>query len=152
VRKVLPGITDDSQPIGRRVEIDAEEGPRQRDRQRIHERRLRRRRVDRVDATAVADTVQLSVLNPEVDTDKRGIGPRETCNKADVSRSARGVRSEPHEPAVVGQSDDPQVAPLVSVRRVIPREHHADCRQRRECLCTSAEYVAHTNSPGCSSR
>jgi hypothetical protein len=82
--------------VGGRVEVDAERRRRrvERHRQLVHERRLGGGRVDRVDAAAVADAVELPVLDAEVDADELRVAADE-AEQPPVVRETDGLEA-PH--------------------------------------------------------
>ena len=104
VAEVLAGVADDPEPVGGRVEVDAEVGSVQ-----VHgqladlaDRTAGAR--DDVDTALVADAVQLAVLHPEVDADQLGVAGQ-AGDRADRPRCAGGVEVEADQPAGVGEAE-----------------------------------------------
>src|SRR5262249_14983908 len=92
----------------------------------VPELRLAARRVDRVDAAAVADAVELAVLDAEVDPDERAVRARETGDGPNDLRLVGGVRRKAQQPPVGGEADglealDPRAAAVARVAHTVAR-------------------------------
>src|SRR5262249_12034230 len=129
--QVLAGVAQDAEPVGGRVEVHRERRRRRIERhgELVHERRLSARRVDRVDAAAVADAVELAVLDAEVDADERAVRARETRDGPDDLRLVGRVRRKAQQPPVGGEADGLQA--LDPCAAAVPRVAHAVARSER---------------------
>ena len=147
VRKVLARVADDAEPVGGGIEVDPERRAHQRNRQGVDELCLGCRRVDGIHAAAVADTVQLPVLHAEVDADESGVVAHQALHIPEVPGSLRCVRPESHQPAVIGQADDPQVlGPIEEALPVIGMDDGPGAKQEDQSCGSRCDAASHRES------
>ena len=106
--QILAGIADDPQRIGSGVEVHAEEIALEIDGELGHLERLGGARVDRVDPAAVAEPVELPVLDPEIDADQRVVVALQAIHGPDLSLSSGPTLPERHEFLIGGEPEDGQ--------------------------------------------
>ena len=90
--EVLAGVADNPQRVGGRIEVDAEKVPVKGHRQPRHQSSRRRAGIDGVDAALIPESVELSVLNPEIYTYDHGVR-RLQSGDVPISRGRVGVHS-----------------------------------------------------------
>ena len=108
VTEILPCIADDPQSVGRGVEVHAERSALESDGEFGHLECLRCVGVDRVDAPAIAQAVQLPVLNAEIDAYKHLIVVLQTRYGADLLEPRGPTLIEFHQPLIEGEAKDRQ--------------------------------------------
>ena len=94
--EVLAGVADDAQGVGGRIEVCSEAIAVELHGELGHQVCLGSVGVNRVDSTAVADPVELSVLNTEIDSDERRVVTTQSVHRPDVFRARRIALPEPN--------------------------------------------------------
>ena len=105
---VLPGVTDDAQPISRRIDVHAEEGAVQGCGQRRHPDGRRRIRVNRVDTPAVADAREQPVLRPEIDPYESGVRRLQPGHTPDLVQTTGDTLPKRDQLLICCEADDGQ--------------------------------------------
>jgi hypothetical protein len=118
VAQVLAGVGDHPEPVGGRVEVDAEAGAAEGDGELADLGGAGVAGPEGVDAAGVADAVQLGVLDAVVDPDQ-GLVTGQVLDLADVPGPLGGVGVEPDQPAVGGQPDHLQAPAVVAARALV---------------------------------